>query len=49
MQTLIKEFHKMKHIDLENLDTFEAVAVGAVYVLAVSAGVLIGSSMFTLV
>lgn len=47
MKPVVKEFKNMKYVDFNQLDTFEAVSIGTVYVLAVSVGLFLGSLYFS--
>jgi len=38
---------KAKYVDLQNLDAFEAISMGTVYVLSVTAGLMLGNTLFT--
>lgn len=38
---------KAKYVDLQNMDAFEATSIGLVYVLSVTAGLMLGSTLFT--
>ena len=42
----MKETKKMKYVNFENLNAFEAVSIGAVYVLSFTSGMFIGINLF---